>query len=128
MKARCYRKQSKDYKDYGGRGIKVCDRWLGDSGFENFFEDMGRRPSSDHSLDRIDVNGNYCLENCRWATISEQANNKRNNRNITYKGKTQNITQWGLEVGISETTLRYRLDRGWDIERAFTEPLNNKKK
>lgn len=75
---RCYNKKNKHYKNYGGRGIKVCDRWL--ESFESFFEDMGPRPSSKHSIDRIDVNGNYCPENCRWATIKEQTINKRTNR------------------------------------------------
>lgn len=75
MKARCYNKNNNRYKHYGGRGIKVCDRWK--NSFKNFLEDMGEKPSKNHSLDRINVNGNYEPENCKWATGSEQAINKR---------------------------------------------------
>src|SRR6267142_1983449 len=77
MRDRCVRKKNKRYHDYGGRGISVCERWQGDSGFQNFLADMGYKPSKKHSLDRIDVNGNYEPSNCRWATPEEQVGNRR---------------------------------------------------
>lgn len=76
MKKRCYDKNQENYKDYGGRGITICDRWK--NSFQNFYTDMGKRPSKNHSIDRIDVNGNYEPSNCRWATQSEQNRNQRN--------------------------------------------------
>jgi hypothetical protein len=79
MKKRCYNKNSKDYYNYGGRGIKVCDEWLGEDGFIKFLSDLDYRPSSKHSLDRIDSNKDYFKENCKWSTINEQAINKRRN-------------------------------------------------
>jgi hypothetical protein len=118
MKGRCSDKSNNRYEYYGGRGIKVCDEWLK---FENFIADMGDRPSSDHSLDRINVDGNYEPNNCRWATRNEQANNKRSNHLITYEGQTLNITKWSLLTGINRATLHLRLKKGWPMERVFGE-------
>lgn len=75
MKQRCYNKKNKEYENYGGRGITICDRWV--KSYENFLEDMGRKPTPQHSIDRIDVNGNYEPSNCRWATPYEQRMNQR---------------------------------------------------
>lgn len=122
MKTRCYNDNSKSYKNYGGRGITVCERWL--SSFENFFTDMGQRPSSIHSIERIDNDGNYSPQNCRWATPTEQARNCRNNRFITYKGKTKCLAEWAKYMGMSVSVLRQRLLKlGWTIERALETPV-----
>ena len=90
MKARCQNKNNKRFSSYGGRGIQVCDRWAGVNGFDNFLKDMGKRPGQRYSLDRINNDGDYCPENCRWATPNEQAANKRNNTKVpgvTYSKK-----------------------------------------
>lgn len=104
------------YPRYGARGISVCDRWLD---FINFFEDMGKRPSQEYSIERIDNDGNYCKENCKWATVSEQANNKSTNRLITLNGITKTITQWSISIGLDIGTIRRRLNRGQSIEDAL---------
>lgn len=120
MKSRCTNPNNRKWKDYGGRNIKVCDRWL--NSFENFLEDMGTRPSPKHSLDRIDVNGDYTLENCRWSDQKTQQNNKRTNLFITWSGRTLTLAQWSREIGISRQSLKKRIDNGWTIDRALTEP------
>jgi hypothetical protein len=118
MKSRCSNPNRKDYRYYGGRGIKVCERWLE---FSNFLADMGERPEG-LTLERKDNNLGYSKENCRWATRAEQNLNSRNNRNITYAGKTLCIRQWALNLGIREATIRNRLDRlGWSIDRTLTQ-------
>jgi hypothetical protein len=118
MKDRCYNKNNKYYKDYGGRGIKVCDRWLDkERGFENFLEDMGVRPIG-KSINKINNNGNYEPNNCNWATRKEQSNNTRQNRVFSYNGVTQTIAQWARHLGVPHNTLSYRLDN-WSIERAL---------
>lgn len=99
MKKRCYDKKNKEYYNYGGRGIGVCDTWM-ESGW-NFINDMGERPSTQHTIDRIDNNGNYCKENCRWATRKEQQNNKRTNRLFEYNGKMINASQLAEIRGVS---------------------------
>lgn len=124
MLTRCNRKKDATYKNYGGRGITYCERW---KKFENFFEDMGKRPTPQHSLDRIDNNGNYCKENCRWATIKEQANNMRTNHAITYMGETMNISQWGEKLNFPPKLIGSRLYSGWSIEKALTTPKRKRK-
>ena len=99
MKSRCYDKNQDSYPIYGGRGIVVCSRWLEDvNGFLNFLEDMGPRPSDKHSIDRINTDGDYSPENCRWATDDEQFRNLRNNRWIEWRGNRMILTDWLREV------------------------------
>lgn len=100
MLDRCFQATDPDWNLYGGRGIKVDQRWLK---FENFLADMGKRPEGT-SIDRIDPNGDYCKENCRWATAKEQANNRRNNRFLTFKGATKTLAEWALELGLGRST------------------------
>ncbi|MBW4444404.1 MAG: hypothetical protein KME10_24925 [Plectolyngbya sp. WJT66-NPBG17] len=119
MKGRCTNPKHPKYASYGGRSITVCDRWLD---FSNFAQDMGERPSPQHSIDRIDNNGNYSPENCRWATSVVQAGNKRTNRFLTYQNKTLTLKQWADELSLSKAKIRQRLERGWDIERTLTTP------
>ncbi len=120
---RCHNPKSKRYAEWGGRGIKVCERWR--HSFENFLADMGLKPTKRHTIDRHpDNDGDYCPENCRWATNKEQCNNKRNNHLITFRGKTQTLMQWSEELGINYGTLADRLKyNGWDLERAMTEQV-----
>lgn len=124
MIARCSDPSDNAFADYGGRGIAVCDRWRGPDGFPNFFADMGQRPSRNRSLDRIDNNGNYCPDNCRWATRSEQSRNRRDRTPMTHNGRTMYLVDWAKEAGISIFLLHQRIYRlGWDFQRAIeTDP------
>lgn len=122
MRKRCENPKAQFYKHYGGRGIKVCERWLT---FENFLADMGPRPSPDHSIDRYpDMDGNYEPGNCRWATDLEQANNRRVTPMVEYQGRTQSIADWARELNVKYWSLRNRLiNLGWPVEKAFTTPF-----
>jgi hypothetical protein len=124
MKNRCLNPKNKGYQHYGSRGISVCDRWLK---FENFYIDMGEKPEG-MSLDRKNNDGPYSPENCRWATPREQSNNQRSNHLITYQDKTQTLSQWAEELGISRNTLLNRLTSRWTVEKALTTPPRPMKK
>lgn len=102
MLSRCYTKSDNKYEDYGGRGIKVCDRWRNAKGFLNFLDDMGNRPTPKHSIDRIDVNGDYEPNNCRWATIHQQASNKRNNTAIPGVSWDVNRNKWAARLNVNK--------------------------
>lgn len=115
MKYRCSNPNLNNYKDYGGRGIKVCDRWLS---FTNFIEDMGRRPSNKHSIERVNNDGNYEPSNCEWATTDKQSANKRQTL-LTHFDKTQTVPQWANELGIDRRKIYWRLKKGWTTERAL---------
>lgn len=119
MKARCRNPKNIGFKDYGGRGINYDDRW---ADFNNFFADMGQKPDG-MTLDRKDVNGPYCKDNCRWATSEEQANNTRNNIRITIDGVTKTMSQWCRINGIKPITAWMRMDRGWDHVKSVTMPV-----
>ena len=115
MKSRCYSTTNKKYHLYGGRGIVVCDRWK--DSFENFYADMGE-PPLDCSLDRINVNGNYEKENCRWATQKEQQNNRRDNVIITVGEKPMTMTEYCEKHNLNSDKVQQRLKRGWTQEQA----------
>jgi len=116
MIARCNYKNHKNYSQYGGRGITVCDHWLS---FENFLADMGTAPLG-LTIDRKNNDGNYEPDNCRWATMAEQARNRRSCVWITFNGKTLIHADWARELGLTATGLRIRLKQGWPLERALT--------
>lgn len=122
MLERCHLETNASYPHYGGRGITVCERWRGS--FESFFEDMGPRPSAKHSLDRIDNNGNYEPDNCRWATATQQAHNQRRTVMLTYNGITRPLVEWADQFGLHSETLRRRVQKyRWSVERALTTPV-----
>ena len=119
MKNRCYNCNSKSYKNYGGRGIKICSEWLSDfSVFKEWALSHGYR--EDLSIERLDVNGDYTPINCIWATYKVQANNMRSNHLISFGGKTKTVKEWSDYFGINERTVRDRLRRGWDPILAIT--------
>jgi hypothetical protein len=137
MKKRCYYTKAIQYKSYGGRGIKICDEWndrtvIRISGirytkgwlvFQKWALENGYTDKL--TLDRIDVNGNYEPSNCRWVTKREQANNRRNNKYISYKGKTQSLADWCRELKLSYNLMQCRIYCGWSAEKAFETPLKS---
>lgn len=120
MLTRCYNTKSEGYEHYGGRGIKICDRWLNNP--HAFFEDMGPKPSPKHSIDRIDSEGDYEPSNCRWATSIEQNRNRSVCKKLTWNGRTMGVPEWAEEIGIPRRRLTARLRDGWTLERALTQP------
>lgn len=121
MKSRCNNPNVKVYPRYGGRGIQVCREW--NDSFLKFYEwALASGYADDLTIDRIDNNGNYCPENCRWVTVKEQNNNRSSCHFLTAFGKTQTISQWSREVDIGAGRISYRILHGWTPERALTTP------
>jgi len=121
MIQRCYNINNPVYKNYGGRGIKVCYRWR--NSFEAFFDDMGH-PEKGMSIDRIDNDKGYSPDNCKWSTAKEQCNNTRKNRRITYNGMTRSLTDWSFHLGGGKNLVSKRVDElGWSEERAVTTKM-----
>ena len=130
MKTRCYNQNNKNYPLYGGRGIQVCDAWLGNNGFRNFYqwaiengyrEDITKR--NNITLDRIDPDKGYTPLNCRWVSMKVQNNNRRNNHPITINGETHNLTEWAEITGVSQSLISARICKlGWNEERAVLTP------
>ena len=117
IKDRCLNKKSKRYKNYGGRGIKICERWI--NSFSNFIKDMGYPPSKNYSIDRIDNDGDYCIENCRWATWETQYKNR--DSTIKYNGKS--LREICREKNLHIQNIQNRLNcLKWDFERAINTP------
>lgn len=131
MIRRCHTPTCDSYDDYGGRGISVCPQWQGEGGYQQFFTDMGERPSAQYSIDRYpDNDGNYEPGNCRWATMSQQALNKRSNVRLEFDGRVQTVKEWADETGLAPNTIRSRLKRGWSINDALSSgsPYGNSSK
>jgi hypothetical protein len=121
MRKRCLDLNNKQYDRYGGRGIKICDRW---NKFENFYADMGDRPSKLHSIDRIDNDGDYTPENCKWSTDVEQNTNRGDfNKPLTYNGITMTQSQWAKKMGCRDNVLNNRLKAGWSVEKTLSTPV-----
>lgn len=125
MHSRCENPNHKHYASYGGRGITVCDEWSEYVPFRDWAIKAGYR--NNLTIDRIDVDGNYSPENCRWATIREQQNNKRSNHLICLDGVSHTIGEWSEMLGIRKTTLRMRLASGWDERKALLTPVRQRK-
>lgn len=124
IKTRCVSGAHISYKNYGGRGIKMCDRWV--HSFPNFLFDMGKAPSIQHSIDRIDNDGDYEPSNCRWSTKKEQGNNRRTNIVLTYKGKSKTLMLWCVQLGIDHGTILKRIRGGWTVSDALSKPVDKR--
>ena len=123
MKTRCYYPKSKDYKNYGGRGIKICDEWLNYDNFRNWSISTGYQEGL--TIDRIDNDRNYEPSNCKWITMKEQQRNKRNNRIITYNGKSLTLVEWGEIYNINPDRIGARLKNGWSVEDALSTEVKS---
>jgi hypothetical protein len=117
LKRRCDNHKREDFHRYGGRGIEVCPAWH--NSFLAFYSDMGPRPSSGHTLDRIDNDGPYSPENCRWLTRKEQAQNRQSNHRLTLDGVTRTLAEWEDACGLKADTIGRRLRLGWSVEKAL---------
>lgn len=127
IKRRCNNTNCNAYKIYGARGIKICDEWSNINGFDNFYNwSMDNGYSDALTIDRIDVNGNYEPDNCRWATMEEQGNNRRDTKKYVIDGESHTITEWSKISGISKVNIRWRIKSGWDIKKAVFKPLETK--
>ena len=120
VKRRCKNPNAREYKFYGGRGIRVCERW---EKFERFLEDMGEKPDSGSSIERLDSNGNYSPENCRWLPRKLQARNRRSSRIIEFRGEKKCVAEWAERTGISQDNVLERLNAGWTVEDALLKPI-----
>lgn len=123
IKDRCLNPNKKEYPNYGGRGITVCDRW--NNSFEDFLADMGMRPSKQHSIERRNNDGPYAKDNCYWATKHEQVRNSRHNVFVEYKGERKCLHDWAIPLGMRGNVLKWRIEH-WGIERAMTTPINHR--
>jgi len=124
MKLRCKDENHVSFKNYGGRGIKICLRWL--KSFNNFYQDMGKTYRFGYCLDRINNNGDYDPGNCRWVSRQENARNKSNTRTLTYKGQTKALFDWADELGISKSAISNRYKDGWSTKRIIETPYIKK--
>lgn len=124
MNARCYAPHNVSFHRYGGRGITVVPAW---HKFEAFFADMGLRPSPKHSVERIDNDGPYGPENCRWATVGEQASNRRNNRYLIHNGERLTQSELARRLGLSVQVVHLRLKAGWTVERIAQTPVEKRR-
>ncbi len=124
MQRRCYDKKDKGYKNYGARGIQVCDRWL--NSFTDFLADMGMKPNTKLSIERVDNDGHYEKSNCIWGTRKQQNNNRRNTRRLEYKGENLTVTEWSIKTGLKYETILVRIKAGWNSHDILTKPSRNR--
>lgn len=126
LKARCLNENTSNFKDYGGRGIGIDSRWVND--FRAFLNHVGKRPSSKHSIERIDNMKGYVPGNVRWATKKEQQRNTRKNVRVTFRGETRSLIEWCELLGLEYSTIRQRIKNyGWTAEEALSTPIRKRR-